>query len=164
VTRDSLRPIATVMVLRSGSRMETRFEPDSVRRDWRRVDGSVEHLAVVSPHDPGWNRGFVFTGIEEAPFFPLFSLQPHWRGSLARVALVNSGALVTVWTNLRVAAPERIAVPAGNFDCWKVVDDGADDSKYAFWVDRSTGMVVRQGLTTTDQGPFRQLVSYSQTP
>jgi hypothetical protein len=148
MTRDSLRPLARVFRLRTGSRVETTFTGDSVVRVWEKPDGSVERIAVPTPVNPPWTDGITLIGDQVEALLRLVPLAHGWRGSYPAMAIANTGKLITLWGDLHVSGEEWITTPAGRWDCWKV-SGGAptrdDNNGYTFWVDKRTGVTVKTG-------------------
>jgi len=96
---------------------------------------------------------------------PAFPLKPGWRGSLYQVALVSRiGVRGVSPMDLRVVARDRVTVPAGTFDCWRlevVTYFGQDIQQQIVWVSRDKGWVVKvQAVVTTDVVVTRELQSY----
>jgi len=75
-------------------------------------------------------------------YFSTVSLDARWRGSLTLLgwAVVPMDVLHPV--ELRVTGEERVHVPAGTFDCWKIaIRHGAGGLDY--WVRKSDGVAVQ---------------------
>jgi len=76
------------------------------------------------------------------------ALHDGWSGAIPY--LVPRGdrmALEVFWMNLRVAGRKRLTVPAGTFDCWRLVLAEPPEKKEGiteFWIDREGGFLVQE--------------------
>ncbi|MDQ3520408.1 MAG: DUF3108 domain-containing protein, partial [Gemmatimonadota bacterium] len=78
-----------------------------------------------------------------APFFlETVNLTTGWRGTLSIVgwAVVQNDAYFPV--ALRVVGDERITVPGGTFDCWRIAI-ASGNASVDFWVRKSDGLGIR---------------------
>ena len=96
-------------------------------------------------------------------------LSRGWRGSVYSINWLVYSDRVPAFTplDLRVTGVDRITVPAGTFDCWKVeVTDGADKS--IVWVSKDRRWVVMRQRTWSDEsGEWRieaRLAAVDTTP
>jgi hypothetical protein len=145
--RNDLRPLAATMHVPAGSRLTTRFFVDSVVRLWERPDGSVEHTAAAVDGPPPWNSGLAFGGGRAEPvLFQLARLDRHWTGSVPHLGVANTRELVRLWFDYRVTGRERVEVPAGAFDAWKVESAYGTDMAVTYWVSVKDGTLVKSGL------------------
>jgi hypothetical protein len=82
-------------------------------------------------------------------------LGPAWRGRFSILGWAVRNGDVSFPAMLRVAGAERVTVPAGTFDCWKLsVDAGIGMQTY--WVRKSDGVGVRALFES--EGVVRELV------
>jgi hypothetical protein len=89
-----------------------------------------------------------------------------WRGSLYEVGWFSlPGRPGGVPVDVRVVGRDRVTVPAGTFDCWRLeIDHAAQDSEMTVWVARAEGWVVKTQLRGSDWKREDLLVSYSPDP
>lgn len=81
---------------------------------------------------------------------PAFPLTSGWRGSLYQTGLFSKsgpGTLVqrAVPLDLRVVGRDRVSVPAGTFDCWRMEMDShfGETVRWTMWVSRDTGWLIK---------------------
>jgi hypothetical protein len=96
---------------------------------------------------------------------PAFPLKRGWQGSLYQVALVSRiGVRGVSPMDLWVVGRERVTVPAGTFDCWRlqvVTYFGQEDQRQTVWVSRDKGWVIKvQADNSSDVMSTRELESY----
>ena len=83
------------------------------------------------------------------------TLGPEWRGRLSILGWAVGDGDVSFPARLRVVGEERVTVPAGAFDCWKVAVE-ASLGMQTYWVRKSDGVGVRALLVRGDAS--RELV------
>ena len=83
------------------------------------------------------------------------TLGPEWRGRLSILGWAVRDGDVSFPARLRVVGEERVTVPAGAFDCWKVAVE-ASLGMQTYWVRKSDGVGVRALLVRGDA--IRELV------
>lgn len=92
-----------------------------------------------------------FMAIRSAP------LSPRWRASIALMSPIYNRA-VRWWYDLAVVGEERISVPAGEFDCWKIrFGPPADVQRLGsifLWVSKDRQWIVKQGISGGTQPEF----------
>lgn len=162
LSRDSLHPLARFWPLMDGANLRYTLTGDSAVKIWRKPSGDVERLVAVFPTPRLWDRAVVMAPSELGPLFLTTHLASSWQGSFAVTAIGNDGEMVTFWWDLKVIGEEQITVPAGTFDCWKVAsrNKSDEDPYYAYWVDKTSGWIVREGVVPT-AGYVKVLVSHA---
>src|SRR2546421_2830856 len=78
-------------------------------------------------------------------------LDGAWRGSVYSANWVTATPTIPAFTtlDLRVTGTERVTVPAGTFDCWRLeVREGEDKS--VLWVSQDNGWLVMRRHTSSD--------------
>jgi hypothetical protein len=115
-------------------------------------DSMVGHVTAARAGTAPFERSFLrrldpasgpfVTDALSSVFLTGVELGPHWAGRLSVVgwALVDRDVLHPV--TLRVMGAERITVPAGTFDCWRM-SVSMDGHSYVAWVRQSDGLGVR---------------------
>jgi hypothetical protein len=83
------------------------------------------------------------------------TLDPRWRGSLSILGWAVRDGDVSFPARLRVVGEERVTVPAGTFDCWKVAVEASVGAQ-TYWVRKSDGVGVQALLERDDMS--RELV------
>lgn len=99
--------------------------------------------------------------------FPALPLSRGWRGSLYQVAFISRpDARKVSPLDLRVVGTDRITVPAGTFDCWRVTVEMHvwDVERYTVWVSRNNGWAVKIRTGRADWFVDRVLESYEGLP
>jgi hypothetical protein len=98
---------------------------------------------------------------------PAFPLTRGWRGSLYQTGLFSKsepGTLVqrAVPLNLRVVGRQRVSVPAGTFDCWRVEMEShlGDTQRWTMWVSRDQGWTIKVQFRGSDYIVNEVLQSY----
>jgi hypothetical protein len=148
--RQTLRPIYWAM---TGERIRTvrRFTPDSLR----------EAVDITGPHPRSWRASARLPGPADAPLvlrwarfdiallLQVLPLARGWQGSVYSVGLIGRVPSASPFPplDLRVVGSERIDVPAGRFDCWKVEMRISDQRAMTLWASKDRGWLVktRQG-------------------
>jgi hypothetical protein len=84
-----------------------------------------------------------------------------WRGSVYSVGLVgrDPAKAAIVPLDMNVEGGERIEVPAGPFDCWKIVARDGRERVLTFWVSKDRGWLVKEEERGPDLFMERALVS-----
>ena len=140
--RQTLRPIYWAM---TGERIRTvrRLTPDSLR----------EAVDITGPHPRSWRVSARLPGPADAPLVLrwarfdvalLLQVLPFargWKGSVYSVGLIGPRLSPSPFPplDLGVVGSERIDVPAGRFDCWKVEMRVNEQSAMLFWVSKDRG-------------------------
>jgi hypothetical protein len=75
-------------------------------------------------------------------FFMSASLSEHWTGSASLLGWAVRPEDVFRPIELRVEGAERVRVPAGEFDCWRLSIQ-FDGNRISYWVRQSDGLGVR---------------------
>jgi hypothetical protein len=148
--RQTLRPIYWAM---TGERIRAvrRFTPDSLR----------EAVDITGPHPRSWHSSAKLPGAAHDPLvlrwarfdvallLQTLPLDRGWQGSVYSVGLIGRvpGASPFAPLDFRVVGSERINVPAGRFDCWKVEVQIGDETVMTLWASKDRGWLVktRQG-------------------
>ena len=82
-----------------------------------------------------------------AVLFGAFPLARRWSGSLYQVAYITQNpGRSSAPIDLRVVGTDRVTVPAGTFDCWRVEVDTHlwRREREAIWVSRDKGWVIKR--------------------
>ena len=142
----SLRLLRRVMYY-TGGHANARDYPASARvaLSWRQAD-------------IGWH------GTLHRLLFQLTPINRSWRGS-AYVALpVDRDHWKLYPLDQRVVGEERVVVPAGTFDCWKV-DTRLRRTEATLWIDKSSQTVVKLAQRAGSDAVWEQvLTAYTPTP
>jgi hypothetical protein len=83
------------------------------------------------------------------------TLGPEWQGRFSILGWAVRNGDVSFPARLRVLTEERVTVPAGTFDCWKVAVE-ASVGMQTYWVRKADGVGVRALLERDDS--VRELV------
>ena len=165
----NLRPLRSALLLYRPDRVQRAmamdFERDSVRWQFR-LPGSGSpgrdtvvmarlpaHYSAVWPEFPILLNGIQFTS--------------GWSGAVPVLVLTidwahNDAPMPVYWTDLRVTGREQVTVPAGTFDCWRVVQTnlGQRETITELWVDSRSGVLVKETPGDLSYSPHgRQLAA-----
>lgn len=155
--RESLRPIARQSTTLSGSHVIQIFKETSVLNgittatgwtNWMSVgynipflvkmrDGTIKKIPakfLTTAAQIGTWRHQISAALEAA------DLNSDWRGSTEIFAASGYWAS-RFWLNFQVIGEERITVPAGTFDAWKVKVD--EDGSYLAWVSKEGHQILK---------------------
>ncbi len=151
--------VETLYVARSDLRLLRRTIGVSPYRRWQRIDIRQRFqgdslTGRMTTEGPSIGAGRPIARTLRFAFAPYFSdvfapvvfmavpLSSTWKGSASLLgwAVIDSDVFTPI--ELRVEGEERIAVPAGTFDCWRISVRFAGE-RMAYWVRRSDGLGVR---------------------
>jgi hypothetical protein len=161
----SLRPLRSASTVNKGrSRFEQTFSGDSGYETFI-TTGNMKGLwrgAIAFPF-PG-NALFINWNTERlAALTPALRLHRGWRGSLYQVAFISRMGIKGVTPlDVRVVGTDRITVPAGTFDCWRVEVTNSvwDPWLLRMWVSREKGWLIKEQSRGGDFVNNRMLESY----
>jgi len=177
VNRATLRPLRYVRSMLH-SRLVQQYSHDSInellhlspppKERERTLRGSAVLPDLgVSPILVSWSPHSLEVLVQALP------LGRSWRGSVYSANWVTMASSFPTFTtlDLRVTGTERVIVPAGTFDCWRLEARDADE-KSVLWVSRDQGWLVMRRHTSSDgSGRFRtewvnetRLVAVDTTP
>jgi hypothetical protein len=177
VDRATLRPLRYVRPMLH-TRLVQRYSRDSVdevlylspppkERERTLRGAAVLPDLGVSPMVVSWSPHSLEVLVQALP------LGRSWRGSVYSANWVTMATRFPTFTtlDLRVTGTERVTVPAGTFDCWRLEAREADD-KSVLWVSQDQGWLVMRRHTSSDgSGRFRtewvnetRLVAVDTTP
>ena len=155
LTSDSLRPLREVKRIGENGRVEKTYRENEVLigetvngyTSWRNrpiVDPNRNPAEGVPDH---WYQ-FVAT-IQSG------GLSLGWRRSLEMPFVVRHGPGWGYFLDMEVVRAETVTVPAGRFECWKVVL-GREDQGSALWVDKESGWIVARSSFWDGRERYRQ--------
>ncbi|HYL22567.1 MAG TPA: hypothetical protein VEU74_12450, partial [Gemmatimonadales bacterium] len=136
-------------------------------------DTVYEALDIGGAHPRSWRVHAEIPGPVDAPLvlrwrwfdvallLQALPLGRGWRGSVYTVGLVgrDPARAAIVPLDLRVEGGERIEVPAGTFDCWKIVARDGREHVLTFWASKDRGWLVKEQQRGPDWRMERTLVS-----
>jgi hypothetical protein len=147
VARDDLRPLArTVRVAPYDRRWRSlavaqRFAADSVSGAMRAESEDGEVRRSFAARLPRGSGPYVTDAL--APLFlAAADLAPAWTRSVSMLGWAVVPGDVSSRVTLRVIGEERVTVPAGTFDCWRMVVS-ARGRVLDYWVRKEDGVAVR---------------------
>lgn len=159
VRRDNLAPLARSVHVSPYLRfsqitIRQRFTGDSVFGDMN-TDGGV-HRAFAQRLPSAYGP---YTTDVLAPFFlGAVELGPSWRGSISIVGWAVRSYDVLYSSTLEVTGTERVALPAGPCDCWKMRIATAAGTR-SYWVRKSDGLGMRVRVDAAQPGKgFREFI------
>jgi hypothetical protein len=160
----TLRPTYTA-VGSSTFRLVRWFTGDTVRESLD-IGGAHPRSHRVAAQIPGARDAPLvlrWAGLGLTLLLQALPLERGWRGSVYSVRLVgpDPGKAPFVPLDLRVVGSDRIEVPAGQFDCWKVdVPQGKEtESVLTLWVSKDRGWLVKMELLGPEWRAESALVS-----
>lgn len=96
-----------------------------------------------------------------------FPLRRGWRGSLYQTGLFSKSGPGTVVQralplDLRVVGRQRVSVPGGTFDCWRVEMEShlGETERWTMWVSRDKGWTIKAQFHGSDYVVNEVLLSY----
>lgn len=99
--------------------------------------------------------------------FPAIPLARGWRGSLYQTGAFSRTGPGTLGQravpfDLRVRGTDRVLVPAGRFDCWRLEakSQSESDQRWTMWVSRDQGWMVKAEVRLSDYVVTEVLESY----
>jgi hypothetical protein len=144
--RQTLRPLSWSL---TGDRIHVvrQFAPDSVH----------EAVDVTGPHPRSWHSSAKLPGASDDPLvlrwarfdvallLQALPLARGWQGSVYSVGLIGRvpGASPFAPLDFRVVGSERINVPAGRFDCWRVEVQSGDETVMTLWTSKDRGWLIK---------------------
>ena len=155
VDRVTLRPLRYVRPMRH-ARLVQHFSHDSIDEllylgpPPKERERTLRGAAVLPDLDVGpmlvsWSPHSLEMLVQALP------LTRAWRGSVYSTNWVTMATRFPTFTalDLRVTGSERVTVPAGTFDCWRLEAREGDD-KSMLWVSRDHGWLVMRRHTSSD--------------
>ncbi len=155
VDRATLRPLRYVSPMRR-SRLVQQYSRDSVDEllylgpPPKERERTLRGAAVLPDHGVGpmlvsWSPHSLEVLVQALP------LNRAWRGSVYSANWVTMGTRLPTFTalDLRVTGTERVTVPAGTFECWRLEEREGDD-KSVLWVSKDQGWLVMTRHTFSD--------------
>ena len=155
ISRDSLTPLREVRHLGPGSQVEKTWS-DSEVLIGQTTNGytSWESRPALLPHrNPA--EGVPIFWYQFLATLQSGELSLGWKRSLAMPFFVKTGKGWGAFLNLEVVRDERVTVPAGTFDCWKVVM-GREENGHELWVSKDRGWIVAQSEFRDGTERYRQ--------
>lgn len=142
-------------------------------------DSGREAIDRTGPMTHSWRGAILFPFPREALFIndwsttrlavllPAFPVARRWRGSLYQVAFIaQNRARKVAPVDLRVVGTDRVTVPAGTFDCWRmeVVSNLWSSERELFWVSRDKGWLIKRETRGSDYVVNTLLQSFEPKP
>jgi hypothetical protein len=166
---DGFRPIVRQAMTSTGHRITQEFKETSVVTGFTSPTGWTEwhseeyntsffHMAGDPKRRPaprlaglasqvGTWRLQILTGLEAA------TMSPNWHGSLEIISAPGGFWATRFWLNFQVRGEERVTVPAGTFDTWKV--QVGEENPFLVWVSKSENRIVQVGA---ERGTMREVL------
>jgi hypothetical protein len=138
-------------------------------------DSGRESIDMAGPIQKSWRGAVGFPFPRSALFMndwstyrltallPAFPLSRGWRGTLYQVAFISqAGARSVAPLDLRVVGTERVTVPAGTFDCWRLEIETHlwETERGILWVARDQGWLIKKEFRGSDYVIKTTLQSY----
>lgn len=146
LARQTLRPLSWSL---TGDRIHVvrQFTPDSIH----------EAVDITGSHPRSWHSSAKLPGaaddplvlrwarVDIAPLLQVLPLGRGWRGSVYSVGLIGRVPSTSPFPplDLRVVRSERIEVPAGRFDCWRVEMRIGDETVMTLWASKDRGWLIK---------------------
>jgi len=166
VSRETLRPLRhTINGPKSRFHVVQRYSADSVHEtiDW--MGPNERHLRSAA-RLPGIREAPLLTYIDLNLLAQALPLDRDWSGSVYVVGLISLGTRFFP-IDVRVIGRDRVAVPAGTFDCWKVavIERHANlEFRTLLWVNRDRHFIVKTEDKGGDFVTRSLLATYAMTP
>lgn len=159
LVQETFKPIIRQATAANGYRVIQEFQTGSV------ITGHITPTGYAEWHSEDYNTVFVHILGESKPrpafrlaslayqigtwWFQILTsleaanLSPEWRGSVEILSAPGGTWATRFWLNFQVVGEERVTVPAGTFDAWKV-QVGESDS-FLIWVSKDQHQVLQVG-------------------
>lgn len=162
----SLRPQQMVAYLNRG---RTRFFQTFP------ADSGLESVTMTGPIQRSWHgavllpfpRNVLFVSdwsiARLAPVLPAIPFSRHWSGTLYQVAFISQAGIKGIApVDLKVVGTDRITVPAGVYDCWRVEIGSrfGDTENATLWISRDKGWLIQKSAPGGDFVVTTQLERY----
>lgn len=163
VDKGNLRLLArSVSVMQGNGRVTDEFREHEVLRGFAtnrsttwtviEADTTSEDVSAGVP----LQGDVFFMALKRAP------LAAGWRGSIQLLATPIYNRAARRWLDLAVVGEERVVVPAGEFQCWKIrfgpPAEYSDLGPLYLWVSKAEQWIVQQGSDGGPQGGFRSVL------
>lgn len=151
VTKDDLRPLRRMVHVSPYSRysrinISQHFRVDSMLGSMSaEMNGNVSVRRDIAQKLPGAFAPFTTEGLAPA-FLASVDLAPGWRRSISLLGWGVRNTDIYASVDLRVVGQDRVIVPAGEFDCWKL-ELRAGDHVVTHWARKTDGL----GVMTRDE-------------
>ncbi|HWA55816.1 MAG TPA: hypothetical protein VG692_01110 [Gemmatimonadales bacterium] len=151
----------SVEVMGGRGRLTEEFQEHQILRGFTTEAGTT--WTVIDREAPGdrQGNGVVLQAGVLALSLRQAALGPAWRGSVALAVWPYYRREVKRWYDLAVVGEERLSVPAGEFDCWKVrlgPVDRDDGRGVFFWISKREQWIVQQAIIGGPQAESRSLL------
>ena len=138
-------------------------------------DSGHESIDMAGPMQRSWRGAIAFPFPREALFFndwstdrlaalfPAIPLARRWRGTLYQVAFISRADMRSLAPlDIRVVGTDRVTVPAGTFDCWRLEVETHlwATERSRMWVSRETGWLIKTQTHGSDYVVNEVLESY----
>lgn len=138
-------------------------------------DSGLESIEMTGPIQRSW-RGAVLLPFPRnalfvsdwsiarlVPVLPAIPFSRGWSGSLYQVAFISQAGIRGIApVDLKVVGRDRVTVPAGIYDCWRVEIGSrfGDAERAMFWISRDKGWLIQKQIRGGDFVVTTRLQSY----
>jgi hypothetical protein len=137
------------------------------------ADSAHEAVDVTGPHPRSWHSSAKLPGASDDPLvlrwarfdvallLQALPLAAGWRGSVYSVGLIGPAPASSPFPVLdfRVVGSDRVNVPAGRFDCWKVEMQMGDETVMTLWASKDRGWLIKSTQGASDWRTESTLIS-----
>lgn len=145
---ETLKPIARVSRVSGGAVITEEYRDDAILTGYT-SNGSTTWRSITIDTTGQITSGIRITSDLFLATLKRAPLNRDWKGSIQLLGIPNGDMASRRWFDLGVVGEERITVPAGTFDCWKIrflrYRDDRPDIGYFFWVSQREQWIVQQG-------------------
>lgn len=150
----------SISVYKSNARIVEEFREHDVLRGYITEHGTSWNVLSKEGDSQDGSGGMVLRSdalnlaLRRAP------IDRDWKGSIALVVWPYYKKLEQQWYDLSVIGEERVAVPAGTFDCWKIQlgPKPAREEGIFFWVTRDKQWIAQWGAINQHGMGFRMVL------
>ncbi len=176
LNRETLRPLSREAANATGGHVTQIFKANSILTGFRTPGGmttwhsaDLDSLGPVVkglgrlPADLYESQGPVALWRPQiAASLGAAELGPGWRGSMEVLVSPLTVYALRFWLNFEVVGEERVALPAGNFEAWKI--QVGKRPGFSAWVSKKEQWLLQLGSENTPRGSRQVLLSAETAP
>jgi len=139
------------------------------------ADSGLESIEMTGPIERSW-RGSVLLPFPRnvlfvsdwsisrlVPVLPAIPFARRWSGTLYQIAFISQAGIKSIApVDLKVVGTDRVTVPAGVYDCWRVEIGSrfGDTERATLWISRDKGWLIQKQVRGGDFTVTTRLESY----
>jgi len=139
------------------------------------ADSGLESIVMTGPIQRSWHgavrlpfpRNVLFVSdwsiTRLVPVLPAIPFSRHWSGTLYQIVFISQAGIRSIApVDLKVVGSDRVTVPAGTYDCWRVEIGSrfGDAERATLWISRDKGWLIQKQIHGGDFDVTTKLQSY----